>query len=149
MLCWRQRANNFIFVTISVNRNDTALTDVQTSMLSLINSLRTPVARLSSLSRSNPGAFSFVRFKSSGQPDKASQTLKNRSTLYYATAAGVLFVGLTYAAVPLYRMFCQVSNVYNDCGRAVVWFLVIAGLQLWWNDWSGSRRRQSGSNGEN
>uniref|UniRef100_A0A1I8P5T0 Cytochrome c oxidase assembly protein COX11, mitochondrial n=1 Tax=Stomoxys calcitrans TaxID=35570 RepID=A0A1I8P5T0_STOCA len=30
-----------------------------------------------------------------------------RSTLYYVTAGGVLIVGLSYAAVPLYRMFCQ------------------------------------------
>lgn len=32
---------------------------------------------------------------------------KIRSTLYYVSAAGVLTVGLSYAAVPLYRMFCQ------------------------------------------
>lgn len=30
-----------------------------------------------------------------------------RSTLYYVSAAGVVTVGLSYAAVPLYRMFCQ------------------------------------------
>lgn len=35
------------------------------------------------------------------------QNVKTRSTLYYITAAGVLTVGLSYAAVPLYRMFCQ------------------------------------------
>lgn len=32
---------------------------------------------------------------------------KVKSTLYYVSAAGVLTVGLSYAAVPLYRMFCQ------------------------------------------
>lgn len=32
---------------------------------------------------------------------------KIKSTLYYVSAAGVLTVGLSYAAVPLYRMFCQ------------------------------------------
>lgn len=31
-----------------------------------------------------------------------------RSTLYYVTAMGVLVGGLSYAAVPLYRIFCQV-----------------------------------------
>lgn len=36
-----------------------------------------------------------------------TQRNKNKSTLYYVTAAGVLVVGLSYAAVPLYRMFCQ------------------------------------------
>ncbi|GJQ78941.1 hypothetical protein Trydic_g108 [Trypoxylus dichotomus] len=35
------------------------------------------------------------------------RSLKARSTLYYLAAAGVLAVGLSYAAVPLYRMFCQ------------------------------------------
>lgn len=30
-----------------------------------------------------------------------------RSTLYYIAAAGVLALGLSYAAVPLYRIFCQ------------------------------------------
>ncbi|XP_048525878.1 cytochrome c oxidase assembly protein COX11, mitochondrial isoform X2 [Dendroctonus ponderosae] len=30
-----------------------------------------------------------------------------RSTLYYMTAAGIVTVGMSYAAVPLYRMFCQ------------------------------------------
>lgn len=33
---------------------------------------------------------------------------KTRSTFNYVTAVGVIAVGLTYAAVPLYRMFCQV-----------------------------------------
>ncbi|XP_050521669.1 cytochrome c oxidase assembly protein COX11, mitochondrial [Daktulosphaira vitifoliae] len=30
-----------------------------------------------------------------------------RSTVYYLSALGVLTVGLSYAAVPLYKMFCQ------------------------------------------
>lgn len=30
-----------------------------------------------------------------------------RSTLYYVTAAGIVTAGLSYAAVPLYRLFCQ------------------------------------------
>ncbi|KAK9732120.1 Cytochrome c oxidase assembly protein CtaG/Cox11 [Popillia japonica] len=36
-----------------------------------------------------------------------TRNIKARSTLYYLTAAGVLSAGLSYAAVPLYRMFCQ------------------------------------------
>jgi cytochrome c oxidase assembly protein subunit 11 len=47
---------------------------------------------------------------------KLEQNLKNtadaqkrrvKSTLYYVTAAGVVTAGLSYAAVPLYRLFCQ------------------------------------------
>lgn len=37
-----------------------------------------------------------------------AQKIKNRSTFNYMAAVGVLAVGMTYAAVPLYRMFCQV-----------------------------------------
>ncbi|CAH2016376.1 unnamed protein product [Acanthoscelides obtectus] len=41
--------------------------------------------------------------------DSAGETRKRsiKSTLYYVTAAGIVTVGLSYAAVPLYRMFCQ------------------------------------------
>lgn len=31
-----------------------------------------------------------------------------RSILYYLTAGGVFIGGLSYAAVPMYRIFCQV-----------------------------------------
>jgi hypothetical protein len=34
-----------------------------------------------------------------------------KSTVHYVVAAAVLAVGLSYAAVPLYRMFCQVCFV--------------------------------------
>lgn len=37
--------------------------------------------------------------------------LAKRSTLYYVAAAGIFVCGMSYAAVPLYRIFCQVS--YN------------------------------------
>ena len=37
-----------------------------------------------------------------------TQAEKNRSTFYYLAGIGILVVGLSYAAVPLYRIFCQV-----------------------------------------
>jgi len=42
--------------------------------------------------------------------DHSDTLLKNklRSTAFYWTGLGVLIVGLSYSAVPLYRMFCQV-----------------------------------------
>ncbi|XP_053675100.1 cytochrome c oxidase assembly protein COX11, mitochondrial [Anopheles nili] len=46
-----------------------------------------------------------MRFNSNGFD--AKRKYKIRSTVYYVAAAGVLTVGLSYAAVPLYRMFCQ------------------------------------------
>lgn len=42
-----------------------------------------------------------------GKGYDAERKFKIRSTVYYVAAAGVLTVGLSYAAVPLYRMFCQ------------------------------------------
>lgn len=39
-----------------------------------------------------------------------------RSTLYYIAAAGVLALGLSYAAVPLYRIFCQVGQFSSVSG---------------------------------
>lgn len=43
--------------------------------------------------------------------EEATRKKNLRSTLYYVTAGGVLVVGLSYAAVPLYRMFCQVRGI--------------------------------------
>lgn len=41
------------------------------------------------------------------QASKNSQNVKLKSVAYYAAGIGVLTVGLSYAAVPLYRMFCS------------------------------------------
>lgn len=38
---------------------------------------------------------------------------KLRSTVHYVVATAVLTIGLSYAAVPLYRMFCQVYLKYR------------------------------------
>jgi len=47
-----------------------------------------------------------VREYSNPSPGEAHRK-RIRSTLYYFTAFGVVTVGMSYAAVPLYRMFCQ------------------------------------------
>lgn len=58
-----------------------------------------------------PRVDTFARcFKTSGNASKDNQSRRIKSTLYYVTAGGVLVAGLSYAAVPLYRMFCQVSS---------------------------------------
>lgn len=41
-----------------------------------------------------------------------------RSTLNYVVAVGVLTVGLSYAAVPLYRIFCQAYSYGGTTGLA-------------------------------
>jgi len=40
--------------------------------------------------------------------ERTHQSRNNRSTLVYTTAVAIVVLGLSYAAVPLYRMFCQV-----------------------------------------
>ncbi len=43
-------------------------------------------------------------------PDQSPLYIQNRSTLKYIVAIAVFVVGLSYAAVPLYRVFCQASG---------------------------------------
>lgn len=56
-----------------------------------------------SILRHSPIRWQLTRFNSSEQMQKK----RIKSTLYYVSAAGVLVAGFSYAAVPLYRMFCQ------------------------------------------
>lgn len=56
------------------------------------------------------------RFQSNGQKTfkeiaDAESAIRGRSIAYYSISAVVMTVGLTYAAVPLYRMFCQVCEL--------------------------------------
>lgn len=56
-----------------------------------------------------------AHFRSNGQKSlkeaaHAESKLRGRSIAYYSVSAVVMCVGLTYAAVPLYRLFCQVSE---------------------------------------
>ncbi|CAG9086992.1 Cytochrome c oxidase assembly protein cox11-mitochondrial [Plutella xylostella] len=46
------------------------------------------------------------------------QRKKIRSTLNYVIALGVMTVGLSYAAVPLYRIFCQAYSYGGTVGQA-------------------------------
>lgn len=51
--------------------------------------------------------YNYKRLPTKRNISNDARNIKSRSTLYYLAAAGVLTVGLSYAAVPLYRMFCQ------------------------------------------
>ena len=50
------------------------------------------------------------RFISSSR--RKSTDERNQSALLYISAVGVFMIGMGYAGVPLYRMFCQVSSLY-------------------------------------
>jgi len=52
---------------------------------------------------------SLYQKRSYGQDEAQKKNI--RSTVYYLSSLGVLTVGLSYAAVPLYKMFCQVSSL--------------------------------------
>lgn len=80
-------------------------------MLTLTLISRTLINKISlNKSTLNPITKYFIRYKSTKpSPSDLARNKSSRSTLYYAAAAGVLFIGFTYAAVPLYRMFCQVT----------------------------------------
>lgn len=44
-------------------------------------------------------------------PNGSGSRRNNPSTVYYVVALGVLVAGFSYAAVPLYRLFCQVLDL--------------------------------------
>lgn len=50
----------------------------------------------------------------SGQTSKSSKNMK--STIYYAAGLTVMTVGFSYAAVPLYRMFCSAYSYGGTTG---------------------------------
>lgn len=51
--------------------------------------------------------------KSKSQEQEDTKT-RNRTVLTYIAAAGVGMIGLSYASVPLYRLYCQVRTV-GEC----------------------------------
>lgn len=53
---------------------------------------------------------------SSNQSPKNPRNVRIRSTLYYAAGLTVMTVGLSYAAVPLYRMFCAAYSYGGTTG---------------------------------
>lgn len=63
---------------------------------------------------------------------KKPEDVSAQSIGYYTMAVAVLCAGLTFAAVPLYRLFCQVgksnSNICNSNSHCL--FTVD---RLWWN----------------
>lgn len=64
--------------------------------------------------------------KRSHSTDSNDSQKKNiRSTVYYLSSLGVLTVGFSYAAVPLYKMFCQVSTLCVRINSELIkhWFL--------------------------
>ncbi|XP_066250239.1 cytochrome c oxidase assembly protein COX11, mitochondrial [Euwallacea similis] len=65
--------------------------------------LRQPCQKCTNLRKSPFRAYS----QDPGEQMRQANKKRLRSTLYYFTATGVVTLGMSYAAVPLYRMFCQ------------------------------------------
>lgn len=49
-------------------------------------------------------------FAQKGGPKLSEQDLKKRTTINYLISGVVAAAGMTFAAVPLYRIFCQASG---------------------------------------
>ena len=52
----------------------------------------------------------FFTVKEEKHMSHISSKERNRTTMMYVASAVIVTVGATYAAVPLYRIFCQVCN---------------------------------------
>lgn len=44
---------------------------------------------------------------------QSNRDFDRKTALYYSTAAGIFMLGLGYAGVPLYRIYCAVSLLIN------------------------------------
>ncbi|XP_076456759.1 cytochrome c oxidase assembly protein ctaG-like [Babylonia areolata] len=56
-----------------------------------------------------------VRMMSSGA--SKSESYRRRTGLIYVCAAGIFMLGMSYAGVPLYRMFCQATGLGGTISR--------------------------------
>lgn len=54
----------------------------------------------------------WVRFFSTPEKEAEGDRKRGKSVLIYASAVAVFMVGMTYAGVPLYRIFCQVILLF-------------------------------------
>lgn len=67
-----------------------------------------PVNLLKSFINSNKSYFVVSQLRKFGaDKNPGSQKFRIKTTLYYFAGLTVMTVGMSYAAVPLYRMFCQ------------------------------------------
>lgn len=83
----------------------------------MLNTLRLNPRLIKSFLHSNKHNIFASQLKSfSSQGPKNAQNKKLTSTLLYFSGIGVLTVGLSYAAVPLYRMFCSAYSYGGTTG---------------------------------
>ncbi len=107
---------SFHFVASVVPNYFSCVTRVHTTLINshLLPSTRGLVSLLSRRqlfeSRDQIRKFHYGRYNKlySNHANKNQSSSKGKSTVYYVVALGVLVGGLSYAAVPLYRLFCQV-----------------------------------------
>lgn len=64
----------------------------------------------SRIARQNSGRALYRRFSSQHQGDHNPGRESNRATALHITAAVVFVFGVSYASVPLYKIFCQVTG---------------------------------------
>ena len=87
-----------------------------------------------------------IRFNCSGQPRNFSSSRnhyqqKNRSTAIYIVALVIVVLGGSYAAVPLYRIFCQVRYTPSMCIYLIV-TLSRESAATWLTKWVNQNNRR-------
>ena len=59
----------------------------------------------------NPQNFSSRWYSTGQQPFKGQKDSgANRDSMYYVVSIGVVFLGLSFAAIPAYRIFCEATS---------------------------------------
>ncbi|CAM1291065.1 COX11 (predicted) [Pycnogonum litorale] len=110
-LAKRGNAQSFIKSNFKFNGSCLNVNDGRRSIVSMPSSrtfLTIKNSPNASLCKSRLRITNSRRFKSDDSVN--SIRFKNKTVLIYVTAAGVLVVGLSYAAVPLYTIFCQTTG---------------------------------------
>lgn len=77
-----------------------------------------------------------ISSKPKSKAEKKAEDVSAQSVGLYSMAIAVLCGGLTFAAVPLYRLFCQVfCECVNRCESMKFFNLILISLddRLWWN----------------
>ncbi|XP_069162786.1 cytochrome c oxidase assembly protein ctaG isoform X2 [Procambarus clarkii] len=113
VVCWRMAASGGVWwgVVAGPARAASLLTRSYTSTTRLSANALSRVVKTSNVYGCEGvrqlGLWAVLGQQAQGGPRAKTPSYSRRSTLYYVAAVWVLAFGLSYAAVPLYRIFCQ------------------------------------------
>ena len=109
-ICWRHAHFSTKTSTKYINPNRIVYTRIHRPTFTLLTQFLYPMMnRQIMLQRSFTSQY-WSHHKQTGSYSSSSWDRANRTTATYMTALAIAVVGLSYAAVPLYRIFCQASG---------------------------------------